>query len=354
VRTGRGHATGAIAGLTALTLVVAACSSSAPEASSATSTTGSTTTVPADVPTAASAGCATDTPPPDDEARVTTTSGGETRSYLRYVPQGYANDAPMPLVVDFHGYLNSAQFHSQMSGLAAFGDRHGFITIAPEGRATVRPSQWDVQAGSPDLAFVGDLLDEVEAQLCVDTNRVYVTGLSNGAMMTSAVACAYADRIAAVAPVAGLQAPAGCAPGRAVPAVTFHGTADEYLQYDGGLGSQGLALPSSNGDGRSLADTGPPPGWDVPDVAEATAAWAVRNGCPADDVDDEAVADDVTRRTFGCAPGAAVELYTVTDGGHTWPGSPETAELAEVMGPTTMSISANEIMWEFFEAHPLR
>ena len=55
------------------------------------------------------------------------------------------------------------------------------------------------------MKFVGDLLDDVERTVCVDQSRVFATGLSNGAFMASAIACEYSDRVAAVAPVAGIS-----------------------------------------------------------------------------------------------------------------------------------------------------
>jgi polyhydroxybutyrate depolymerase len=257
----------------------------------------------------------------------------------------------MPLILDFHGYLEGAKLQSRLSDLGRYGETHGFITVTPEGKGT--PVQWDPRPRSADMRYVGHLLDEVEAQLCVDTKRVFATGLSNGAIMTSAVACVYADRVAAVAPVAGIQGEAGCTPSRPVPIVAFHGTADPYISYTGGLGPSLRALPASDGTNRSIAQAGAPPGWQLPNVPAAAAAWAARNGCTAVVASDERVTSDVTLRTFGCAPQDAVELYTIHGGGHTWPGSPVSASLGSAVGRTTMSISADDIMWNFFMAHPM-
>lgn len=83
------------------------------------------------------------------------------------------------------------------------------------------------------------------------------------------------------------------------------------------------------------------------------ADWAERNGCDDAAPDEEAVADDVTLLTFPCPAGAEAELYRVDGGGHSWPGSEFLADAEAEVGPTTMSISADEIMWDFFEQHPL-
>ena len=82
------------------------------------------------------------------------------------------------------------------------------------------------------------------------------------------------------------------------------------------------------------------------------ATWAIRNGCdPAPG--ETPVAADVTLIAFDCPPGAEVELYRVTDGGHSWPGSPFSVQVEAAIGRTTMSVSANELIWDFFVAHPL-
>src|SRR5690606_9654098 len=118
-------------------------------------------------------------------------------------------------------------------------------------------------------------------------NRVYVAGLSNGAFMTSTVACDHADRIAAAAPVAGIVAPEDCDAARPVPVVAFHGTEDTFVAFDGGLGSSVADLPSPDGEGtmgddvsaleEEAAGEGTAPVG--PSVPEATATWAGRNGC---------------------------------------------------------------------------
>lgn len=373
----------AAAVLAAATLVVglAACSGDDDEAADGGTAATATTAMggeagaisPADVEASPSAGCEAERHARPGERRVTTTSGGHERWYLRHVPESYDGTTPAPLVVDFHGYSEGAQIHVSMSGLSAFGDQQGFVTLTPQGRGRV--PLWDTTAGGEDLTFVGDLLDDAEESLCVDTNRVYVTGLSNGAFMTSAVACQYADRVAAVAPVAGIRDIDGCDPSRPVPVVAFHGTADQFLAFEGGPGPAVASLPAPDGSDRSLADvqaaeeagadstdsaddgsersvTGADPAPGDPSVPEVVAEWADRNGCDADPATED-VADDVRLDRYSCPPGADAELYRIVDGGHTWPGSDFSASIEDIVGKTTMSISANEVMWEFFENHPL-
>jgi polyhydroxybutyrate depolymerase len=284
------------------------------------------------------------------EERATVTSGGVERWYLRHVPAAHDGTRPLPLVVDLHGYTEGAIVHARHSDLGAFGDRHGFVTITPQGLGAF--ARWETAPGSADVKFIDELLDRVEQTVCVDTARVFVTGLSNGAMMTSVVACDLATRVAAVAPVAGITDVDGCKPARPVPIVTFHGTADPFVAYDGGLGAAAAKLPAPDGSGRTLGDLGARDRPKGPSVPEVLQSWARRNGCKGE-ASEKRLAPDVAELSYACPRGAEAELYRVDGGGHSWPGSAFSKQIESVVGPTTDSISANEVMWAFFQAHPL-
>jgi polyhydroxybutyrate depolymerase len=346
----------------ACALVFAACagddddstSEAAPSSAATTAAPTTTTTIdPRDTPAAPSAGCESTTPIAPGDETVTMQSGGVDRQYIRHVPPSYQPASALPLVLNLHGYAEPAPFQVSLSGLPAYGDEHEFVTITPYGQ--VDPPRWAIDLAGADVAYIGDLLDEADRTLCIDDNRVYVTGLSNGAMMTSAVACAYSDRIAAAAPVAGIWQIDGCAFDRAVPVVAFHGTEDNYLPYDGGFGGAVASLPTPGGgtmgdqtDAQAGADasTGP----SVPDNA---AAWAARNGCDDIAPAENAVASDVAQLVYACPPGVETELYRVDGGGHAWPGSETSKAIESAVGPTTFSIDATALMWAFFEMHPL-
>jgi polyhydroxybutyrate depolymerase len=270
------------------------------------------------------------------------------------VPPTYDGTKPVPVVLDLHGYSEGAQVHVLMSDLGHFGDQKGFVTVTPQGTAEPIP-RWDTNFDSKDYAYIGDLLNEVDRTLCVDQRRVFVTGLSNGAFFTSSLVCKYADRLAAAAPVAGIRDVAGCQPSRPVPVVAFHGTDDQFVSYNGGYGSAAAKLPAPDGSTRTLGNSATTPSTRPSDretIPEITAAWAKRNGC-ATEPTETPVAADVTKISFDCPAGDDVVLYRVQGGGHSWPGSSFSKSVAAVVGKTTDSISANEIMWEFFQAHPL-
>lgn len=297
----------------------------------------------------ASDGCGSSTIAAGEE-KITTTSGGVERWYFRHVPPSHDGEKPLPLVLDLHGYVEGASVHKAHSALGPFGDEKGFVTITPQGSGD-KVAQWSLGADSPDMVFIGDLLDEVERDLCIDERRVFVTGLSMGAFMTSAIACRYSDRFAAAAPVAGIRDIDGCKLSRPVPIVAFHGTADGFVAFDGGLGPAVANLPRPDGSGpigdsASTQEQGP-------SVPEMTAAWAKRNGCEAKPK-EKSIASDVTLIRFDCPRRGETELYRVEGGGHTWPGSEFSKSTEKLTGPTTFSINADEVMWDFFRKHPLR
>lgn len=297
----------------------------------------------------ASAGCGQSTIAAGEE-KITTTSGGVERWYFRHIPPAHDGEKPLPLVLDLHGYVEGASVHKAHSALGPFGDEKGFVTITPQGSGE-RVAMWDTGLDSPDMRFIGDLLDEVEQNLCIDERRVFVTGLSMGAFMTSAIACAYSDRIAATAPVAGIRDIDGCKFSRPVPVVAFHGTDDQLISFEGGYGPGVANLPRPDGSGpigdQASAEA------EGPSIPEITYSWASRNGCRVVPK-ESSVASDVKLLTFRCPKHAEAQLYEVIGGGHNWPGSEFSKSIEKVTGHTTFSIDANEVMWKFFEQHPLR
>jgi polyhydroxybutyrate depolymerase len=242
--------------LVVLVAVLTACSSSGTKAAPGTTSTtasapASTTTTaldPTKVPAVPSSGCTGSTTIAAGETTAPFSAAAVDGSVIRHVPPAHDGKTPVPLVLDLHGYQEPASIEALLSALGPFGDQHGFVTITPE---TVAPvPRWDTSLGSADLQWLAAVLDDAEGTLCIDTARVFTTGLSNGAMMTSSVACAMSDRIAAVAPVAGIQLAEGCAATRPVPVIAFHGTADGFVAYDGGLGKDALDLPAPDGSAR--------------------------------------------------------------------------------------------------------
>jgi polyhydroxybutyrate depolymerase len=305
------------------------------------------------LPAVGSAGCATHAAVAPGEQTIPLTVDGQTGVYYQQVPSTYDGRSPLPVVFDLHGYGESASLQVTLTALGTYGQTHGFITITP-GDTTTPVPLWETTLDSHDMAFMNQLFDTVEQTLCVNQRRLYVTGYSDGAFMTSAIACRFAGRVAAVAPVAGIQDAAGCHPSRPVPVVAFHGTADPFVHFNGTPSKTAANLPAPTGKSSSLGATvaagtllkkGPT-------IPQETAGWARRNGCRPKATDTRA-ATGVTLIRYRCPHGADVELYVVKGGGHTWPGSAFSRKIKSVVGFTTFAITANAVMWRFFSAHPL-
>jgi polyhydroxybutyrate depolymerase len=213
------------------------------------------------------------------------------------------------------------------------------VVITPNGQGTVL-RHWSLTpsaAKNPDVAFTRAMLAATKRSLCIDPGRVYATGMSNGAMFTTVVACALPGRFAAIAPVAGSNATKVCAATTPkVSMLAFHGTADPIVPYQGGDYFSGAAAT------RALGLTRAKP------VDNAVAAWAAFDGCGTPSAEGF-VADDVQRVTWpDCPHDGTVELYRVVGGGHTWPGAVDLR--SQRLGATTSSISATDLMLDFFDA----
>jgi polyhydroxybutyrate depolymerase len=269
------------------------------------------------------------------------TAGGTDREYLLSIPEGYDPSKPAPLIFDFHGLGSDMQQQALYSNLDVRGGARGYVVITPDGQGDVL-RHWSLRpaaAANPDVAFVQAMLRTTNRELCIDPARVFSTGISNGAMFSTLLVCALPGRLAAIAPVSGVNATNVCRAGTPRASVlAFHGTADPIVPYEGGAYFSGAAA------GRALG---------IPQakkVDDAVAAWAAFDGCRAN-ASTTPVAADVQHLVWpGCPGGRAVELYRIIGGGHTWPGGIPVAPGR--LGATTESISATQLMLDFFDAHP--
>jgi polyhydroxybutyrate depolymerase len=293
-----------------------------------------------------SAGCDADDVAAPGVTDRTIPSGGDERRFQLTVPEGYDGTTPLPLVFAFHGLTVS---YAVVPGMSGFGDMaaagYDFIAVSPSGLLDGTVPYW-VAAPTQDnreVAFVADLLDLLEDELCIDTGQVFSTGMSNGGQMSSLLACQLSDRFTAVAPLAGVEFSEQC-DGDPVPVMAFHGDADPIVTYEGG----GL-------NATAIADIHHWKG-DVPDglpvhggVEDAMANWAAHNGCEGEPR-DEMLTPEVRRVTWqGCE--AATLLYDVIGGGHTWPGKPMPG-FEDMFGHTTTDIDATALMFDFFLGPP--
>jgi polyhydroxybutyrate depolymerase len=272
--------------------------------------------------------------------------GGLNRTYLVHVPEGHDQKTPIPVVLALHGATMNGPMMAWFSGLNRKADEAGFIAVYPNGTGRFSSFTWNggnccglaVQNQVDDVAFINALLDDLMGSYHVDTRRIYATGISNGAVMAYRLASELSDRIAAIAPVSGSMGTEIRQLKRPVSVLHFHGTLDEYIPFHGGKGN------------KSITDT------DFWPVEQSIRSWVESNGCDENPkIDLLSKSSDeltVTRRTYASGKDESeVVLVVIEGGGHTWPGmrSP-----TATLGKSALNISANDLMWEFFEKHPMK
>jgi polyhydroxybutyrate depolymerase len=266
----------------------------------------------------------------------------QKRTFWIHVPPGYDAKKPTPVVLALHGATMSAKIMESFSALSKKADEAGFIVVYPNGTG---PGPllltWNsggfapfIGAGKPnDVAFLGKVLDDVEELLNVDKKRIYATGISNGAMMCYRLAAELSERIAAIAPVAGTIAAEKYEPKRQVPVLHIHGTADKLVPYEGANPKVAAIMKFSS-------------------VEDTITACVKCNGCSSEAKTTELPMPNdkfkVVRKSYAGKEGALVILYVVEGGGHTWPGRPVGGG---ILGPYTMNLCANDVIWEFFSRH---
>lgn len=281
--------------------------------------------------------------------------GGRNRSYIVHVPPGCDDTKPIPLVIVLHGGGGNAAGAMRMTGMSAKSDRERFIVVYPNGTGALTDRMLTWNAGNccgyafdrrvDDVGFIRALIARLESDFKIDPARIYVTGMSNGAMMAYRVACEISDKVAAIAPVSGALN-CDCRPKKPISVIIFHGTADKNVLYEGGH-------PVKREDKRDRIDK---------PVSHAVAFWVGYDGCSPTPIKQEK--GNITIETYpGGREGTEVVLYTIKGGGHAWPGGTGgpvlTVPLLRMVEPMRRtpaieprSISATELIWDFFKRHP--
>ncbi|MGI9177482.1 MAG: alpha/beta hydrolase family esterase [Pirellulales bacterium] len=273
-------------------------------------------------------------------------AGPRNRQAVACVPARAAPSTGWPLVLAFHGGQSHPEMMRRFSGLDTFAADGRAIVVYPAGSGSrAGLLTWNGgnccgearDMGSDDVGFARLLIAEIARRFPVDPLRVHATGMSNGAMMAYRIGGELAGMIASIAPVAGPLALAAIAPARQVPVLHFHGTADQFTPFEGGVGRRSVTRVSHR------------------PVLEGLLDWARANDCPPEPVAERIPCPDagisIERMRWG--PGTAaseVVLYRLDGGGHVWPGRTPDSFL---LGPAVPSLDANELIWEFFARHPL-
>ena len=239
---------------------------------------------------------------------VNLTSGHNHRDYLLYVPPGNTRKHRLPLVLVYHGALDTAAHASTETDLLSVArTRHNMILAFLQGYRNTwnegaghTPAE---QAGINDVRFTTTVLHQIETRYYVDPRRVVATGLSNGALLTELLGCRLARQLTLIVPVEGqlpVSIASGCAPAVPIAVYEVHGTADQAIPYAGG-----------KFDGVGGGTT-------VLSATASVARWAALDHCPGSPSSSRS--GNVVLTTYsGCGNGVSVTLASIRGGQHAWP-----------------------------------
>jgi polyhydroxybutyrate depolymerase len=272
---------------------------------------------------------------PSGSSNQTITVDGRERSFQVYRPTALPDRAP--LVVMLHGGFGSASQAEAYYGWDAKAEVNHFVVAYPDGVNRA----WAVgdgccgtpgSAGVDDVAFVSAVVATLSRRLPIDADRVYATGISNGGLLAYRLACD-TTLFAAIGPDSATLLGA-CPSPAPVSVLHIHGTADQNIPYDGSQGSgfakiHGMAVPA------------------------LVAMWQGVDGCPPPTV---TIAGPVTTSIATCPGGRSVELITIANAGHQWPGSPSRPAAEKLLGldPPSNALDATDVIWRFFADHHRR
>lgn len=278
---------------------------------------------------------------------------GQTRTYTLHLPPQYDGTTLLPLVLAFHGGGGSALINESMTNFHEAADELGFIVVQPNGSGRMPNVLLTWNGGFccayardenvDDVGFISALIDELLASYAVDADRVYATGHSNGGILSHRLGAELSHKIAAIAPVAaavgGRPSPNAPLimppqPTHPISVLIIHGFDDLNVPYNGGNSAAGVGVEEF----RAVS------------VGESTRFWVEANGC---DYFVQRTSDDsgfVHTDRYDCPAGVDVQVITILDAGHSWPGGdPSPREAADA---PSLHLDATRTILEFFAAHP--
>jgi hypothetical protein len=280
-----------------------------------------------------------------DAGRQAVASEGLT--YEVSVPAGCLR-APCGMILDVHGGTMSAEMEENNTRLSVLGAERGYVVVQPNAAGGL----WNAAADDPKVfAFMLD----VARAWHLDTNRIHMTGFSQGGYMTWRFLCAHSDVLASAAPAAAAGQPmltietlcefAGPAgPARPIPILYMHGTQDGLVSFQNALVQRDAIVARYGAGAAEVVDRGP--------VHVRTRFE--KSGTPG-------AIFEFLQHDYSTAAGVGIPPFGVALKGHCYPGSTDfTPSAAGQLMPfacTTPSPSAfnwGELALEFFVEHPKR
>ncbi len=259
-------------------------------------------------------------------------------------PQVTQAGARVPLVIVLHGGGGNGKKAARITNFSGKAEREGFIVAYPNGTTGgLGPLTWNaghccayaMRENIDDVGFIGAMIDRMVSELPVDPRRVYVTGMTNGAMMTHRLGIGLSGKIAAIAPVVGALFGDENQPAWPVPVLIINGGIDKRIYPEGGHPVTGPLSDAS--------DANPAP------AAYQGEFWAKVNGCkPQPEELARQGSNPVAVWRYDCPPGREVMRYLVLDNAHAWPGGEKGRSRSDA---PSMAMNATDVIWDFFKTH---
>ena len=277
------------------------------------------------------------------------------RTFHIHIPSLNNGSEKLPLVIALHGRGGKGESMVILTrkGFDKLSDKEGFFVAYPDGiELNWNDGRMDEEANDrahreniDDVGFISALIDTLIKDYNINPKRVYVTGISNGAIMSYRLACELAHKITAIAPVDGnipVMLLHDCLPSMPVSVLAINNVNDPLVPYTGGdiySAFHRIKL------GKVLS------------VDESVGFWVRRNQCSSSPIVTEEPDRDpkdgtkVTREEYlNSTDSTEVILYTIDGGGHTWPGGFQYLP-AWIIGKTCRDFDASQVIWTFFKKH---
>ena len=330
--------------------------------------------------------------------RHTVIHDGLEREYFVFLPSSYDSGRAMPVSIFLHGYGGTATGTEAETtqGLNFYAEKYGHVMVYPQSTwfmdGDSDDTRWEVtswnhisdgfdsgpdgpicipepvaapcppECGScgqcgwascnDDVGFLKRLVTDVSGKFRVDSERIYITGFSNGAMMANRIACEASDLFAAVALVGGRVEPGfECMPQNALPLLQINGGKDSAVPFDGRPSDGGYLFASTVSIEEHWTD------------AQACAAARTEWSLPA-------IAGQNVQCTIACGDTDSPMIDCIwPEGNHRWPGTPgyrgsggycvtqlQSASMPEqtlcVAPDPDVAIWGSDLLFQFFDLHP--
>ncbi len=296
-------------------------------------------------------------------ALVQLTSG--RRPYLLYLPKGYSAAKPLPMVVMLHGCRQDADTFAHVTRMNGIADRENFVVLYPEQRRlanSLRCWNWfsrSAQTGAGEAAILADMIRSIADEYGVDTERVYVAGLSAGAAMANNLAVCHAELFAACALHSGVPFAAATSSHEAIKAMRdgarhdAHETGKRAFIHSRGKAEEIPALVIQ-GDADEVVNP--------VNARQIAAQFAVLNellaehsrseqGAPREKISNNRNSSTYPYEITDILRGDQVLIRKILVSGlaHAWSGGAEDYHYSDPRGP-----NASELICDFFAEHGLR